>query len=66
MKQFLLSVFASVLAAFGMSAFAASAYDITGVTTALTDVGGQILLVGAAVLLVFVAIKAYKWIRRAL
>ncbi len=45
---------------------AVSAYDITSIQTSLTDVTGQIILVGLAVIGVYVAIKAYKWIRRAL
>jgi hypothetical protein len=66
MKNRILGALVVMSALSAGSASAVSAYDVSGVTTALTDVGGQILIVGAAVLLVYVAIKAYKWIRRAL
>jgi hypothetical protein len=44
----------------------AAAVDVAAV---VTDIGAQaapIAAVGAAVLLVFVGIKAFKWVRRAL
>jgi hypothetical protein len=44
----------------------AAAIDVEDV---VTDIGAQIVpvgLIGAAVLLLIVAIKAYKWVRRAL
>lgn len=44
----------------------AAAVDVAAV---VTDIGAQvasITAIGAAVLLVFVAIKAFKWVRRAL
>jgi len=44
----------------------AAAIDVEDV---VTDIGAQIApiaLIGGAVLLVFVAIKAFKWVRRAL
>lgn len=67
MKSNLLAVSVGLgsLAYAGLSS-ATSAYDISAVQTSLTDVGGQIILVGLAVLAVVIAIKAYKWIRRAL
>lgn len=50
---------------FGAAAQAA-AVDVTAL---VTDVGAQIVSiasVGAAVLLVYIAVKAFKWVRRAL
>lgn len=44
----------------------AAAVDVAAV---VTDIGAQIApitAIGAAVLLVFVAVKAFKWVRRAL
>ena len=52
--------------AVGASASQAAAVDVTGV---VTDIGAQaapIGLIGGAVLLIFVAIKAFKWVRAAL
>ena len=47
-----------------MSAMAA--IDTTSVTAALTDAGTAAAVVGAAVLVVIVGIKAFKYIRQAL
>jgi hypothetical protein len=38
------------------------AFDVSGITSA----GESVALVGAAVFLVMVGIKVYKWVRRAL
>lgn len=49
--------------------FAGSAHaalDTAGVTTALTDAGTAAGVVGAAVLVVIVGIKAFKYIRSAM
>ena len=40
--------------------------DTTAVTTAITDAATAAGVVGAAVLVLLVGIKAYKWVRRAL
>lgn len=37
-----------------------------GVTTAITDAATDVATIGAAVILVFVGIKVFKWIRAAL
>lgn len=51
----------------GLVPFAASAaIDVTAVTAATTDAGTAVATIGAAVLVVYVGIKAYKWIRGAL
>jgi predicted Rossmann fold nucleotide-binding protein DprA/Smf involved in DNA uptake len=44
----------------------AAAIDTTAVTGALTDAGTAVATVGAAVLVVYVGIKAYKMIKSAL
>lgn len=43
-----------------------SSVDVGGVVTAINDAVGPIGQIGAAVLLVLVAIKVYKWVRRAM
>lgn len=43
-----------------------AAMDTTSVTTALTDAGAAVAVVGAAVLVVYVGIKAFKMVRSAL
>jgi hypothetical protein len=52
------------------SAFIASsahaAVDTAAVTSALTDAGAAIAVVGAAVLVVIVGTKVFKWVARAL
>lgn len=40
--------------------------DVTGVVSAINDAITPIGAIGAAVLLVLVAIKVYKWVRRAM
>jgi hypothetical protein len=54
------------LALGGMAAANAAAIDVAAV---VTDIGAQaapVGLIGAAVLLLVVGIKAFKWVRRAL
>ena len=56
----------AIVATAGTAAANAAAVDVTAV---VTDIGAQIApitAVGGAVLTVFVAIKAFKWVRRAL
>lgn len=45
---------------------AAAPVDVTSVTTAISDTLTPIGAIGAGVLLVLVAIKTYKWVRRAM
>lgn len=40
--------------------------DVTAVTTAINGAAAPIAAIGAAVLVVLVGVKVYKWIRRAL
>jgi hypothetical protein len=66
LKTFVLGLAASVGAFFAPMAAHAAAIDVTAVTT---DIGAQsapVAAIGAAVLLLFVGIKAFKWVRRAL
>ena len=45
---------------------AATEIDVSSVTTAIAGAATPIASIGAAVLLVLVGVKVYKWIRRAL
>lgn len=62
-KTALLGIFVG-LAAVAPSAFAA--ISTTEVTNALTDAGAAVATVGAAVLVVHVGVKVYKYIRGAM
>lgn len=55
----------SLLASFGAAA-AATPVSVTGVVAAITAALIPVGLIGAAVLLLLVGIKTYKWIRRAM
>lgn len=52
----------AVIALLASSAGAHAAVDVTAITAAGTDIA----LVGGAVFVVYVGIKLFKWIRRAL
>jgi len=59
------------LAAFALSALTsasalAAAPDVTSVVTEIGGTAAPIAAIGAAVLLVFVGIKTFKWVRRAM
>lgn len=47
-------------------AFAQSAVDVSGVTSAIEGAAAPIAAIGGAVLLILVGIKVYKWVRRAM
>lgn len=64
MKKLLLAASAIGLTLAAMSSQAV--IDVTPVTTAITDASTAIGTVGAAVLVMFVGVYVYKWIRRAL
>lgn len=49
-----------------LAAGTASAQDVTGVVSAIEAAATPIAAIGAAVLLVLVGIKVYKWVRRAM
>jgi len=57
-----------VLASLALSAVAAqaAAVDVTAVTTDIAAQAAPVALVGAAVLVLIVGIKAFKWVRAAL
>jgi len=55
-----------VAAIAGVATSAQAAIDTAGVTTALTEAGTAAAAVGAAVLVVVVGIKAFKYIKSAL
>lgn len=60
MKKLVLLALAAVA-----SAAQAAPIDVTGTVTAITDALVPIGLIGAAVLGVVVALKAFHWVRRA-
>jgi hypothetical protein len=43
-----------------------TAVDVTAVTASIAEQAAPVAAIGAAVLLLFVGIKAFKWVRRAL
>jgi amino acid permease len=55
----------TLLAVFSPS-IAFAVIDITSVTTALTEVGTAGLAIGAAFIIMLVAMKTFKWVRKAL
>ncbi|HCA5287656.1 TPA: phage coat protein [Acinetobacter nosocomialis] len=65
-KRLPLAVVVIAASALAMTNFANAAIDVTPVTSELSDLITPIGLVGAAYLLVMVAIKGWKIIRRAL
>lgn len=52
--------------ALALAGNAHAAIDVTPVVTAINDTVGPIGLIGAAVLLVVVAVASFKWVRRAI
>lgn len=64
MRKFLVPMSAVLAAASSLPAEAA--VDVTGVVAEIAGASAPIALIGAAVLLVFVGIKTFKWVRRAL
>lgn len=67
MRKLFAPLFAVLALALGIAAPASAAgIDVTSVVTTISDQLTPIGLVGAAVLSLIVAIKAYKWVRRAL
>lgn len=52
--------------AIGTAAAQAAAIDVTAVVTDIAAQAAPIGLVGAAVLLIYLAVKAFKWVRGAL
>lgn len=56
----------ALLASFASPAAFAAAPDVTAVTTEIAGAATPIAAIGAAVLLVIVGIKIFKWVRRAM
>jgi hypothetical protein len=54
------------LSALTSGAALAAAPDVTSVVTEIGGTAAPIAAIGAAVLLVFVGIKTFKWVRRAM
>jgi len=54
------------LAAFALPASASGGIDVSSVTSAINGAAAPIASIGAAVLVILVGVKVYKWIRRAL
>ena len=50
----------------GAAAANAAAVDVTNVVSDITAQGASIAAVGAAVLILYVGVKAFKWVRMAL
>jgi hypothetical protein len=50
----------------GSVAAQAGAVDVAAVATDIAAQAGPIATIGAAVMLIFVGVKAFKWVRRAL
>lgn len=57
---------ATAVGALALANNAHAAIDVTGVVSEIGDTIAPIGLIGAAVLLVVVAIAAFKWVRRAI
>lgn len=57
---------AAAVGALALANNAHAAIDVTGVVSEIGDTIAPIGLIGAAVLLVVVAIAAFKWVRRAI
>jgi hypothetical protein len=57
-------VVAGVLAAVGSAQ--AAAIDVSGTVTEIASQAAPVALIGGAVLAIFVAVKAFKWVRAAL
>lgn len=66
MKSFAKFAAVPVLALAATPAFAQSAVDVGAVVTEIQGAAAPIAAIGAAVLIVLVGIKVYKWVRRAL
>ncbi len=64
-KQFVRS-FVGGLTVLGASVANAAAVDVTAVTADIALQAAPIAAIGAAVLILMVGIKAFKWVRRAM
>lgn len=57
---------AAAVGALALASNAHAAIDVSGVVSEINDTIAPIGLIGAAVLLVVVAVAAFKWVRRAI
>lgn len=57
---------AAAVGALALANNAHAAIDVTGVVSEINDTVAPIGLIGAAVLLVVVAVASFKWVRRAI
>ena len=57
---------AAAVSALALANNAHAAIDVTGVVSEINDTIAPIGLIGAAVLLVVVAVASFKWVRRAI
>lgn len=55
-----------VLGAMAQAHATGTAVDVTAVTASIAEQAAPVAAIGAAVLLLFVGIKAFKWVRKAL
>lgn len=56
----------SLFAPFAMASGGGGGVDVSGVVSAIEGAAAPIAAIGAAVLIVLVGVKVYKWVRRAL
>lgn len=56
----------AVAAPFASASGGGGAVDVSGVVSAIEGAAAPIASIGAAVLLILVGIKVYKWVRRAM
>jgi len=66
LKKQLARVGGGLLAAGALVPAHAAAIDVSAVVTEIAAQSVPIALIGSAVLLIFVAIKSFKWVRRAM
>jgi len=62
--RFVVSIVLSIALALGISTPVLAAVP-AGVTTAITEAAADVAVVGGAVILVFIGIKVWKWLRAA-
>jgi len=60
------AVAVGLMAVAGSASAAGTGIDTSAVTSALTDAGAAVAVVGAATLVVVVGTKVFKWVARAL
>ena len=69
MKDKIAQIFFGLLAMFGFFGVAnaqSTAVDVTSVVSSIGDQAAPVALIGGAVLVLLVGIKAFKWVRKAM